>query len=251
MVRTLVIGAVALIAAGCATGPADEPAATAAVQDDIIARHVAAVGGEDAIEAVEAIEVRLQIQEPGFAVTGHYRARRDGRMRIDIYAGDERVFSEGFDGEAGWQLTQDAEEGVDMSPEGEAAVRRGVIGNLYGVHEREQFGATVTSGEIVIDEATYPTISIVYADGFEALLILDPETYLVARTRSDAALHPDIDPTERRLETYYADMREVDGVMRSFLQQTNDMETGAPTQITIIENVISNPEIDDAIFERP
>src|ERR1700736_610220 len=71
--------------------------------DDVIERNTKAMGGRDAIEAVQSIEVNLHITDPGFEVDGIYRAARPGRMRIDVQAGGKHIFTEAFDGQNGWQ----------------------------------------------------------------------------------------------------------------------------------------------------
>jgi len=72
----------------------------------------------------------LEITEPGFTVRGDYVATREGYMRIDIYSGDEALGPDG-----GWQLLQGETVSTDLSADEERALRRGLIGNLYGLHK--------------------------------------------------------------------------------------------------------------------
>src|SRR2546430_383473 len=69
----------------------------------LIERHTITMGGCAAIEAIQSIEIDLHITDPKFEVEGNYFAARPGKMRIDVSAGGERVFTEAFDGQKGWQ----------------------------------------------------------------------------------------------------------------------------------------------------
>lgn len=219
---------------------------------EIIGLHTAARGGAEAIEAVRAIEVELHIVEPTFEVDGVYRATRDGKMRIDVYMNDERVFSEGYDGARGWQLPGGETVGKDMVAEGEAALRHGIAGNLYGLHEMASLGHSLKYiGTEAIDGVEYQIIDLVYAEGTVLRHYIDPRTWLVSRTRDERALHPDIDLTVRRFETIVSEYVEVAGVTKAHGTQKRDLDSGEIVQTTMVKKLTINPEIDQALFERP
>jgi hypothetical protein len=69
--------------------------------EEVIERHTKAVGGRAAIEAIQSIEFDLHITDPKFEVDGTYFAARPGKMRIDVNAGGDHVFTEAFDGQKG------------------------------------------------------------------------------------------------------------------------------------------------------
>jgi len=118
-----------LAAAIAAAGPAPD-------LDGLIARHAEARGGEAAIEAVPTFECDIGIVEPTFEVDGTYVATRDGRMRVDIRADGQRVFTEALDRERAW--TWSPNDGLrDGSTAGTAALRHGIElpFKLFGLHE--------------------------------------------------------------------------------------------------------------------
>jgi len=71
--------------------------------DEVIERHTKAMGGRAAIEAIQTVEFDLHITDPKFEVDGTYFAARPGKMRIDVNANGEHVFTEAFDGQKGWE----------------------------------------------------------------------------------------------------------------------------------------------------
>src|ERR1700739_927655 len=161
--------------------------------EEIIERNTNAMGGRAAIEAVQAVEVSLHIRDPNSEVDGVYRAARPGRMRIDIIANGTRVFMERFDGEKGWQWNgkEEKEEGVTPT----AAIRHGVElpGNLFGLHEMRERGHRIElAGRRKIDGVDYYVLHLIFADGDETSLFVDPQTWRITRRRDVRAMHPDV-----------------------------------------------------------
>src|SRR5436190_110875 len=71
--------------------------------EEVIDHNTKAMGGRVALEAVQAVEFELHIADPTFAVDGTYFAARPGKMRVNVSAEGEHVFTEAFDGQKGWQ----------------------------------------------------------------------------------------------------------------------------------------------------
>ncbi len=211
---------------------------------DVLALHAESAG-----PGLDALRAELSIEEPGFSVDGLYVARRDGRMRIDIYADGVRVFIEALDGADGWQWRGDSAEPEPLSDAGRAALYRGVVANLYGLHERPAQGYTLSyEGEAYVDGERYWQLRSVAPGGYTELLFLDPATGLVARKREQRALHPDADPRESLLETRYSDYRRVGGRMLSFRSETVDLDRGERLQQTRLRAAEPDPQPDAAYF---
>ena len=93
--------------------------------DKLVERHTEARGGAAALEIIRSSRTELEISEPAFTVRGDYVANRDGYMRIDVFAGAERVFTEALGPDGGWQLLQGESVAIGLSADGEKALRRG------------------------------------------------------------------------------------------------------------------------------
>ncbi len=220
--------------------------------EHVIELQVEARGGREAIEAVHSMRVELRLVEPTFEADLVYRAMRPGHARVDVTIDGRVVFTEAVNAAGAWQ--QGGPEAVveTTSPEGTRALRNGAMGNLYGLHELPEFGYTLELLEPeTIEGVEHAALEITAPNGDGTTLYLDPETWLIARTRDFTALHPDVDPTERRLEGRISDYRPVDGVLRAFLSEEWDLDTGERVQRTEVRRIEHNPELDEAIFERP
>jgi len=209
----------------------------------ILDRHAEAVG-----EPINSLEVELRIEEPGFAVDAVYVAERSGRMRIDVYQAGERVFTEALDGEGGWQWPAGAEP-MELSAAGRAALRRGVVANLYGLHERPALGYDLEyRGAVELDGRGYWVVASESPDGFPELLYVSRETALVERRRETSALHPDLDPAETTTVTRLSDFRRHAGRALAHATEKVDTETGESLQRVTITRVRINPVLADDRF---
>ena len=245
MRKTVALSAIVLLLVAC--GDAYDPELAR-----VLKANTEAVGGAEAIENVHSLQIDLQVEELTFSVNGSYLATRDGRVRIDIFADRERVFTEAYDGTAGWQLLKGRSIAEDMSPEGEQAVIHGIHGNIFGLHELEGLGYELAlAGKETVDDTDYWMVDSESSTGFLKRYYMNAETFLIERTREESALHPDIDSETNHFETLHFDYQELSGRMFSFSTKKIDMESGEVVQATEVVRLVVNPKIDPTIFDRP
>lgn len=204
---------------------------------------------EDALGApLRSAQIELRIEEPTFTVTATYVAHRDGRMRIDVFDEGLRVFSEALDGDGGWQW-QAGGGAMALSDAGRATLERGIVGNLYGLHERPSLGYLLElQGVVTIDGRCYWKVLSRAPDGFEKLLFLDTATALVEREQEVSALHPDVDEAKQTVLTRVSDFRSQDGRTLPFRSEKVDAVTGDWLQRIRITRFVADPELPDEIF---
>jgi hypothetical protein len=175
-------------------------------------------------------------------------------MRIDVFIGGKRVFTEGFDGTEGWQMPGNATSAKPASPEGAAALRHSgqLPTNVLGLHEMAAHGHRLElAGREEIDGILYYALDLTLDDGFRTRYFVDPKRFLVVRSRVRKALHPDNDPTPTRIETVWSDFRPVSGVLFPFAARDTDLATGKLLQTTTLLEMSANRPIEDALFRTP
>ena len=220
--------------------------------DQLLKLHAEARGGMDAIESVSSIDVQLHLIEPGFEADIRYRALRPGSARVDVSVGGEVVFIEAVNESGAWQQYYPGQPAEPSSPEGTAKLRRGAIGNLYGLHELGELGYRLQLLDSTeIDGARYHTLEVTAPDGYTDYRYLDYETFLVTRTRGIAAVHPDLDPTKKRIENRNSEFRADDGIVRPHREVRIDLDTEEELQRTTFESVKTNVPLDASIFAIP
>ena len=210
------------------------------------------MGGRAAIEAIQSIEFDLHITDPKFEVDGTYFAARPGKMRIDVNAGGEHVFTEAFDGQKGaWEG-----KGTSQKPATEkatAALRHGVElpGKLFGLHELKGRGHRIELAEREnIDGIQYYVLRLTLNDGYSTTLYVDPKTWLITRRRDVRPLHVDVDPTPTTIEQRSSDFRTISGVQFAFASSETDLQSGKVLETTVVRSVKINPPLVPSIFEK-
>lgn len=221
---------------------------------ELVQRNADAEGGRAAIESKRTMVSELHIVEPTYTVDGTYRTDREGRMRIDVFAGGERVYTEAFDGREGWQLPRGKTAGEPEGPDARKALAHGPLlpGKLVPLIDLPGKGAKLSlSGRERLDGIDYYVIAVQLPDGFTTNLYLDPKMYLIERQRDVRALHPDVDPTTKWLEYTFEDYRVVAGIRRSFRGRQIDLRTGKVLQTTTTTRLAFDEAVDPAQFTRP
>ena len=226
---------------------ASEPASL----EGILACHAEAIGGAAALEAVDNLRIRLDIKEPTFEVRGTYVATRDGRMRIDIEAGGERVFAEGLDDGRAWQWTPDS--GVTGSrAEGAAALRHGIEspGRFWNLEQLQSRGLGIEMPEAGTQARTGEwQLLLTRNDGSTFDYFLDRETCLPTREVSRRAFHPDVDATEVLIETAFSEPERIEGVLRFRRGESRNLATGEWLGTTVVRSVEHNVKLEGDFFE--
>jgi hypothetical protein len=213
----------------------------------LLACHDSAVGGP-ALRAVQRLEYRISIEEGGTTLRGRYRATRDGRMRIDVFAADStRVFSEGWDGQHGWELPQGAAASTPASPPAAAALRHGLAqpGHLWTLADMKRNGhAVALAGRETIDTTSYYVVRLTLSDGFRVWYLLDPTTCLIVRKRDFRAFHPNLDRQQKWVESVFDEFRSEHGITRPYRERSVDRATGKTLSTTRVLAIDLEPRFD-------
>ena len=208
--------------------------------------------GLAAAQAIAALSYHLHVKEATYEVDGVYVIDRKGRMRIDLYAGDRRVYTECYDGKHAWQMDADGKV-ADSSATGTLTLWHGTQypGQILALAELPAHGHRIESlGRERIDGVAYDVLKLTMRDGFETYRYVNVETGRIERSRDVRAPHPDMDPKRTLLDTAYSDFRTVDGVLRPFAETQTDLKTGKWNQTATVTLVRRLPGLSDALFVR-
>ena len=221
--------------------------------EQVLSRHLEAIGGPAALRRVRTLRITLTIVEPGSRFDAVYVADRNMHMRIDILAGGKRLYSEAFDGVNGWQMGENPGSMKNETAEGSATLRRGILtaDRFFSLQELAAKGCGFSlAPRQWIDGVNFYVIHQVL-EGAASDLFVDPRSWLITRTRETKAIHPDRDPTLQTTETVYSDFRNVAGVVRAFKSVRTDLKSGVVVQTETLANIETNPAVDPAFFTRP
>ena len=222
--------------------------------DTILERNHEAHGGE-AYARIESIRVELLISESTLEVRGTYLASREGLMRMDIYAGPNRVYAEGIGPECAWSWSLNplsGEQGGCVEDAKADALRHGIElpGLFYTLKDVRDRGADIELiGSVGTASGPEWQLRLALEDGFTQDYFIDQETYQVTRTRDFRAFQPEVDPTEVLIETRFESPVRVERVLRFERQVNVNVNTGEELGTTTVIGLEFNPEVSAGAFE--
>ena len=216
--------------------------------DEIVARHVAARGGRDALEAVRTLRMSGRATEgPGRQALVRRELARPGRMRSElVFQGATAVTA--WDGSSGWRVSPlDGRFEPEPLPAPEAA-EAAELADFEGPlvdwkakgHRVELVGSEALSG------GRAHRLKVTLRSGAVRELWVDAETGQVVKTVSTRRWRGRDVP----LETTFGDYRETGGVF--FPRSIETGVPGRPRRLRIVvESVETNPALDDSRFREP
>lgn len=218
--------------------------------EELIAQHVEARGGWDAIMAIKTLRQsgNVQMQTPNVLVTISGERMRPDLLRIRFSVG-EKSGQEGWDGERAWELNgfrgMEQAEYVEGSPA--LALKRGAEFDGPMVGYKEKGYTAEYLGEDEVDGREQWVVRVVMSDGNAIDHYLDKASMLVTKTRAMRAVHGG---DEAMTETQYSDYREVAGVLFPF-RSWELAKDGAHNEVFTWELMEANVGLDKEHFEMP
>lgn len=211
---------------------------------EVLAQHQKALG-----EPLRSVQLDLSITEPTLDVTARYLASRASGMRIDVYADGIHVFSEGLDENGGWRLSANDSDKKPINEDGERALRHGLVGNLYGLHERRALGYKLSyDGHRTLDNKPYWRVSSVAPDGYTEIFFINARTGLIDRKQEVSALHPDRETGVRETVTYFSNYQWLGKHRLSLALEKRDVTSGQLLQQVTVTRAEANPRLPETAF---
>jgi len=240
MLRRLLFAAIAAPILFCA-------AVSAQSLDDIVSKHVAALGGADKLKAVKTIRSTGKATiGPGIVTPVTITQARPGSFRLEL-AIQGKTFVQATDGTTAWMLNpfQGATAPEKMSADdakdvNESADIDGVLVDWKAKgHTVELLGKEDFEGTEVYK------LKITLKSGQVRYSYLDASTFLVLKETTKRKR----DTTEIETEMIFGDYKDEQGLM---LPHSTESRAGGQLQFQMtIEKIEVNPEVDKSIFAMP
>jgi hypothetical protein len=223
-------------------------AAGAQTVDEIVARHVAARGGRQALAAVRTLRMTGRATEgPGRQAIVRREVARPGRIRTEFeFQGTTGVYA--WDGTSGWRVSPlDGDFEPEPLPAEQAALaaeQADIDGPLVDWKAKGHRVELVGTEALPAGRAHH--LKVTLKSGAVRDVWVDATTGLVVKTVSTRVWRG----REVSLESTFGDYRETGGV-----EFPRSIETGVPGRprrlVIVVENVEVNPVLDDARFRMP
>ena len=214
----------------------------------VVAQNIDARGGEETWQAVDTLRLSgLMDLGQGMQVPYIMEQKRPGKMCLEFEFDDETA-TQCVDGKAGWKLLpfrgRFEPESMTQKEFHEMADSAAIDGLLLSSTKRgykvKWLGTEVISGR------SAAKLQVTLPGGTNRWIYIDEETGLDVKLDSLRMLRGQ----ERRVETFYYDWQETDGLMIPRRQETHT-EGREGSNFLTVEGVITNPPLDDSRFSMP
>jgi hypothetical protein len=218
------------------------------IVDALIARNVEARGGADAWQAVDSLQVSGQMDlGQGMHVPYTIEQKRPGKMCFEFVFDDETA-TQCVDGNSGWKLLpfrgRDVPEAMTEVELRDMANTATLDGLLFNSAERGYKVELV--GKETIENRVAIKLQVTLTSGAVRWVYIDDETALDIKFESMRVLRGE----ERRVETFYSNWQETDGLLIARRQDTQT-EGDEESHFLTVGSVSVNPTIDDSRFAMP
>lgn len=236
--RTILAGLAVLILAAAAS------AAPGADVKDVLAKMIDAQGGRKALEAVKDTTVagNVEMIQMGINATITMYQKEPDKMRLDIEVMG-MVITQAYDGQTAWYVNPQTGATEEMPEVQAKAFKQQALGN-DALLNPEKIGvvyALLPSQKI--DAKEFIVVEQTLADGHKNTLFVDPESYLVTRTKTRA---PNQMGVEVDAETVMSEYRKEGDLLVA--HQMTTYEDGAEFMRMSFTKYTYNSGLEDSFF---
>ena len=215
--------------------------------DDIVAKHIEALGGAEAIAKVQTIRVTGSMSMGMGDAPVVVEFKRPDKQRTDFFVMGMSG-TRAYDGAHGWQVMPfGGNTSAELMPDAEArsmASQLPFLDPLVGAKARGD--SLVLLGKAKVDGTEMWRIKLLGPNKRTAVYYLDTETFLLMKEESKRVMRGQ----EVDAETVFGDYKEIQGLMVPFTR-TSSMAGMDRRQVMSCDKVEVNIPIDDARFAVP
>lgn len=226
--------------------PADPKPTTDALPtvDQIIEKHVQALGGKAAIEKITSRTVKGTIDIPAMGISGTTQSYAKAPNKFGVTSSISGIgdFLQGFDGTTAWE--QNPMAGFRVLSGAELALIKRDAEFHGDLKFKQLYPKAVVKGKQKLGDRDVYLIEATPAEGGPEQLYYDVQTGLLARR--DFVL--DSPQGQIPTETYMEDYKDVDGVKVPFTIRQNNSAVSFTIKVTEVKH---NVPVDDAKFNKP
>jgi outer membrane lipoprotein-sorting protein len=222
--------------------------ASAQAVDEIVARHLAARGGREALAAVKTLRMSGHATAgPGREAIVRREIARPGKIRTEfVFQGTTGVYA--FDGSKGWRVSPlDGSLDAEPLPDDEAAAsaeQADIEGPL--VDWKAKGHKVELLGKASLPGGPADELKVTLKSGAVRRVFVDAASGFIVRVESTRRVRGH----DVALETDFGDYRKVDGV--AFPHSIEGSARGRPNRLRIVvDSVEVNPRIDESRFKMP
>jgi outer membrane lipoprotein-sorting protein len=179
--------------------------------EEVMEKMIQAQGGRDALAKIKdsTFTGTIEMIQMGISGAASMYQKEPNMMRIDAEVMG-MTFTQAYDGETAWTTNPQTGETAKMPEKETVYMKRQALGNDALLNPKK-YGITYNyAGKEKIGEKEYLVLEQTYSDGYKSTIYLDPETYLVYKTKGLTLNQMSVEVEQ---ESILSDYKEVEGMM--------------------------------------
>ncbi|MGI9108381.1 MAG: LolA family protein [Pyrinomonadaceae bacterium] len=216
--------------------------------DDIVNKHVAAMGGVEKLKAAKSLRLTGKMTVgPGIEAPVVIEFKRPGSTRMEITL-QGLTLVQAYDGKTGWMInpfqgskTPEAMGEDELKSAAENADWEGPL-----VNYKEKGNKVELVGKEAVEGTDAYKLKVTLKNGDVRYMFLDADSFLSIKDESKRSIRG----TEQETESASGDYKEVDGLVFAHSVEVGAKGSSQKQKITV-DKIEINPAIEDARFKMP
>jgi outer membrane lipoprotein-sorting protein len=212
----------------------------------VLDKIIDAQGGRAALAAVKDSTFSGTAELIQFGMSGTFTMyqKEPDKMRMDLEMMG-MVITQAYDGETAWWINPQTGTDELMNEQQAVDMKRQAVGNAALLDPAKYGISYELKPTEKIEDKDYIVLDQVYKDGFRSTLYIDPQTYLVYKTKAKTTSAAG---TELESETFMSNYEKVDSLMVA--KSINILQDGMEFMKLQISKVAFNTGLEDDLFKR-
>lgn len=241
MRKTILCAVLFLFVAGLAAASLN-----AQTVQQVMDKMIEAQGGRAALEAIKDTTYSGTAELIQFGMNGTFTMYH---KEPDFYRLDMEmmgmVITQAYDGQVAWWVNPQTGSDEVMNEQQSAEIKRQALGN-DALFNPAKYGITYQLlPKEKIGDKEYIVLEQAFKDGFKSTMYLDPDTYLVYKTKAKTLSQAG---TEVMAETFMADYQKQQGLVMAM--SMNILQDGQEFMRLKMSKVVTNSNLEDVLFKR-
>lgn len=213
---------------------------------EVMDKMIAAQGGRQAMEAVKDSTYTGTAELIQFGMNGTFTMyhKEPDLFRLDMEMMG-MVITQAYDGQTAWGINPQSGQDEVMNEQQTAEIKRQALGN-DALFNPSKYGITYElKPKEKVGDKEYIVVDQVFKDGFRTTVYLDPDSYLIYKTRAKTMSPAG---TEVTSETLMSDYEKEQGLMVA--KSINISQDGQEFMRLKISKCAFNSSLEDILFKR-
>lgn len=221
--------------------------ASAQTVDDIVYKHIKAMGGADKIAQLKGVKIAANMKVMNMDMPVNTTIVQNKAFRTETKAQGMTII-QAVNGNTGWMINpMGGQTKATVMPE-EAVKSMESQKDLTGLYNYKEKGYKLTlDGEQDLDGAKVYKVTATLNSGVKQINYISKDTFYILKIEASMPVEGQLIKTE----STQSDFRQIDGIVFPFVLEVTTTAMPGMTMVNRITSLEVNPKIDESIFEMP